>query len=73
MRLIAYRTARLGGSPMLLRLLLEDIRLDELFVEILGKSDRIATKRYPQALAAPLRCAIAGNATTCSRSIGASG
>jgi ParB/RepB/Spo0J family partition protein len=53
-RLIAERTAKLGWSPMLLRLLLEDIRPDELFLELLGKPDRIATKRYPQAIAVAL-------------------
>ena len=39
---------------MLLRLLLEDIRPDELFLDVLGKPDRIATKRYPQAIAVAL-------------------
>ena len=53
-RLIAERTAKLGWSPMLLRLLLEDIRPDELFLEVLGKPDRIAAKRYPQAIAVAL-------------------
>jgi hypothetical protein len=36
-RVIADRTAKLGWSPMLLRLLLEDIRPDELFLDIVGK------------------------------------
>jgi len=53
-RLIAERTAKLAWSPMLLRLLLEDIRPDDLFLEMLGKPDRIAAKRYPQALAVAL-------------------
>jgi hypothetical protein len=53
-RLIAERTATLGWSPMLLRLLLEDIRPDDLFLEVLGKPDRIAIKHYPQALAVGL-------------------
>ena len=53
-RLIAERTAKLGWSPMLLRLLLEDIRPDELFLEVLGKPERIAAKRYPQAIAVAL-------------------
>jgi len=39
---------------MLLRLLLEDIRPDELFLDILGKPDRLAAKRYPQAIAVAL-------------------
>lgn len=53
-RLIAERTATLAWSPMLLRLLLEDIRPDELFLQVLGKPDRIAVKRYPQAVALAL-------------------
>src|SRR5690606_23559475 len=51
---IADRTAKLAWSPMLLRLLLEEIRPDELFLDVLGKPDRIAVKRYPQALAVAL-------------------
>jgi len=53
-RLIAERTAKLTWSPMLLRLLLEEIRPDELFLDVLGKPDRIAVKHYPQALAIAL-------------------
>lgn len=53
-RLIAERAAKLPWSPMLLRLLLEDIRPDELFLEVLGKPDRIAVKHYPKALAIAL-------------------
>jgi ParB/RepB/Spo0J family partition protein len=53
-RLIAERAAKVAWSPMLLRLLLEDIRPDELFLEILGKPDRIAVKHYPQALVVAL-------------------
>jgi ParB/RepB/Spo0J family partition protein len=53
-RLIAERTAKLGWSPMLLRLLLEDIRPDEMFLEVLGRPDRIAAKRYPQAIVVAL-------------------
>ena len=39
---------------MLLRLLLEDIRPDDLFIEVIGKPDRIAVKHYPQAIAVAL-------------------
>ena len=53
-RLIAERATKLPWSPMLLRLLLEDIRPDDLFLEVLGKPDRIAVKHYPQALAIAL-------------------
>ncbi len=53
-RLVAERTAKLAWSSMLLRLLLEDIRPDDVFVELLGKPERISAKRYPQALAVAL-------------------
>ncbi|MGE3841254.1 MAG: ParB/RepB/Spo0J family partition protein [Vicinamibacterales bacterium] len=53
-RLIAERAAKLSWSPMLLRLLLEDIRPDDLFLEVLGKPDRIGVKHYPRALAIAL-------------------
>jgi len=53
-RLLVERTARLTWSPMLLRLLLEEIRPDDLFPEVLGKPDRIAVKHYAQALAIAL-------------------
>lgn len=53
-RLIVERAAKLPWSPMLLRLLLEDIRPDDLFIEVLGKPDRIGVKHYPQALALAL-------------------
>jgi len=53
-RLIAERAAKLPWSPMLLRLLLEDIRPDDLFLDVFGKPDRIAAKHYPQALAVAL-------------------
>lgn len=53
-RLIAERTAKLTWSPMLLRLLLEDVRPDDLFLDVLGKPDRLAAKRYPQAIAVAL-------------------
>ncbi|MGE0123632.1 MAG: ParB/RepB/Spo0J family partition protein [Vicinamibacterales bacterium] len=50
-RLFAERAATLAWSPMLLRLVLEHIGSDDLFLETLGKPDRIAAKRYPQAFA----------------------
>ena len=53
-RLIAERTAKLTWSPMLLRLLLEDIGPDDLFLDVLGKPDRIAAKQVPQAIAVAL-------------------
>ena len=39
---------------MLLRLVLEDIQPDELFVEVVGKPERMPLKRYPQAIAVAL-------------------
>ena len=45
-RLIAERTATVTWSPMLLRLLLEDIQPDELFLEVIGKAERLPVKRY---------------------------
>lgn len=53
-RLIAERTASLKWSPMLIRLLFEQIGVDDLFVEVLGRPDRLASKRYPQAVAVAL-------------------
>jgi len=49
-RLVADRTARLPWSRMLLRLLLEDIRIDDVFLEVVGKAD-LPIRRYPQAIA----------------------
>lgn len=54
MRLFAERTATLAWSPMLLRLLLEDIRPDDLFLEVIGKAERVPIKRYAQAVAVAL-------------------
>lgn len=53
-QLVAERTAKLGWSPMLLRLLLEEIGSDNVFVDVLGKPDRIPARRYPQAMAVAL-------------------
>jgi hypothetical protein len=39
---------------MLLRLLLEEIGSDNVFVDVLGKPDRIPARRYPQAMAVAL-------------------
>ena len=64
-RLIADRTAKLGWSRMLLRLLLEEIRVDDLFLDVVGKPDRItasaATHRRSRSRS---RFATAGSATT---------
>ena len=39
---------------MLLRLLFEDIRLDDLFLDVVGKPDGLPVNRYPQAVAIAL-------------------
>lgn len=53
-RLIAVRTTKLPWSRMLLRLLLEDIRVDELFIDVMGKPEALPISRYPQAVATAL-------------------
>lgn len=53
-RLIAERTTRLSWTPVLFRLLIEDFRVDELFVDVVGKPDKLPARRYPQALAVAL-------------------
>lgn len=54
MRLVAQRTSKLPWSRMLLRLLLEDIRTDDLFLEVMGKPEALPTSKYPQAIAVAL-------------------
>jgi ParB/RepB/Spo0J family partition protein len=53
-RLIADRTAKLPWSRMLLRLLFEDIRVDDLFLDAVGKPESLPVSRYPQAVATAL-------------------
>lgn len=53
-RLIADRTAKQPWSRMLLRLLLEDIRIDDLFLEVVGKPEALPVSNYPQAVAVAL-------------------
>ncbi len=53
-RVIADRTAKLPWSRMLLRLLLEDIRIDDLFLDVVGKPEALPVNRYPQAVATAL-------------------
>jgi ParB/RepB/Spo0J family partition protein len=54
LRLVAERTAKLPWSRTLLQLLLNDLNADESFSELLGRPDRLPTKRYPQAIAVAL-------------------
>ena len=53
-RLLAERAATLTWSPMLLRLLLEDIHPDDLFLDVIGKAERLPVRRYAQAVAVAL-------------------
>ena len=53
-RLIANRTAKQPWSRMLLRLLLEDIRIDDLFLEVVGQPEALPVSKYPQAVAVAL-------------------
>lgn len=53
-RLVADRTVKLPWSRMLLRLLLEDIRIDHLFLEVMGKPEALPVSKYPQAIAVAL-------------------
>lgn len=39
---------------MLLRLLLKDVQPDELFLDVIGKAERLPVKRYAQAVAVAL-------------------
>ena len=39
---------------MLLRLLLEDVQPDDLFLDVIGKAERLPVKRYAQAVAVAL-------------------
>jgi hypothetical protein len=54
MRVVADRTVKLPWSRMLLRLLLEDIRIDDVFLEVVGKPETLPVSRYPQAVAVAL-------------------
>ena len=53
-RLVAQRTSKLTWSRMLLRLLLEDIHIDDLFLEVIGKPESLPVRKYPQAIAVAL-------------------
>lgn len=53
-RLVATRAAKLPWSRMLLRLLLEEIQIDDLFIELVGKPETLPLRRYPQAVAVAL-------------------
>jgi hypothetical protein len=50
-RLIAARTQTLRWSPALLALVLEELAIDDLFVELLGTARTIPRHRYAQAVA----------------------
>jgi hypothetical protein len=52
--LIAARTRTLSWSRAIITLLLDEFQTDDLFVELVGRVDRLATRRYPQAVAVAL-------------------
>lgn len=53
-RVVADRTSKLPWSRMLLRLLLEDIRIDDVFLDVMGKPEALPVSKYPQAIAVAL-------------------
>jgi len=53
-RLIAERTAKLAWSRTLLRLIIDELRPDDLFAEIVAKPDAVPVRRYPQTIALAL-------------------
>lgn len=53
-RLVAERSSALQWSYPLLRAVLEEIRIDDLFLRLIGKPDKLPVRRYPQAIAVAL-------------------
>jgi hypothetical protein len=51
LRSIVRRTAGLSLDPALLLLLLDELQVDELFDQLIGKPQRVRTAQYPQAIA----------------------
>jgi hypothetical protein len=54
LRLIASRTSKLAWSRGLIATLLDELNVDALFTEIVGRPQGLATRRYPQAIAVAL-------------------
>ena len=51
LRRLAARVENLRWSPRLLFLVLEELNVDDGFVDLLGPSERLPVRRYPQATA----------------------
>ena len=54
LQLIASRTAKLPWSRGLIATLLEELNIDGVFTELVGRPQGLPTKRYPQAIAVAL-------------------
>jgi hypothetical protein len=51
MRLFAARAAKLRWSRALVKLLIEELHPDDLFTELVGGIDHVASRRWPQVIA----------------------
>jgi hypothetical protein len=54
LRHIADRTKDLRWSPTLLQLVLDELHIEDLFVDLVGDPRSVAVRRYPQAIAVAL-------------------
>lgn len=54
LQLIASRTAKLPWSRVLVTTLLEELNIDGTFTELVGRTQGLPTRRYPQAIAVAL-------------------
>jgi hypothetical protein len=54
LRLLAFRSKRLKWSPSLLRLLLEEMYVEEEFKQIVGAPETLPLRQYPHAFAVAL-------------------
>jgi hypothetical protein len=54
LRYIADRTKDLRWSPTLLQLVLDELHIEDLFVDLVGDPRSVAVRRYPQAIAVAL-------------------
>ena len=51
LRLFAERAATVGWSPALLNVLLDELHIEPLFTELVGRTRQLPVRRYPQAIA----------------------
>jgi hypothetical protein len=54
LRLIASRTSKLAWSRGLIATLLDELNVDAMFTELVGRPQGLASRRYPQAIAVAL-------------------